>query len=413
MNVEELVRESLHEWPRDGVRPSPGLADRVLRLRRRRRVRNVLGTAAAAVAVLTTAVTVPALDRGGEEAPVASRVAGQGVLADPDHSPPRKLIAAGKVAMSAYHTSRLVPQADGDVLRVHRWRVANPQTGRYDETDWAWLDVAPGLKTAAVLAGPLPAKRIGLLDTATGEVRRWIELDRGVASVQWSPDGDRLLATTYGADPDRLHHDAPGAGKEPRPVRSRTGFSVVEVASGTVTWHRLPAPGGDQDAAEGSAEAGEVTAREDVEWSHGGTLVRVPSASLAPRSRYYEPDGTVVEDPPADPYTGFPRGPMRPDGRITEADPVEASEVDFEVVEIGREEEVPRRPARLLATWADDDRMIVWSCSPGDCAGENQHRSRLLLVTAGDDKDAKAVTLSGYRAGDGDDGPWTPVFSRR
>ncbi|MBH5334258.1 hypothetical protein IHE55_05345 [Streptomyces pactum] len=434
MNVEELVRESLREWPGEELRPSPGLADRVLRRRRHRRIRTTLGVAAATTAVLAAAVAVPVLDRAGEGAPVAGSTVGEGVLADPDHAPPMKLIAAGKVAMSGYRISSRVPQANGDERTVHRWRMVNPRTGHYDETGWAWLDVAPGLRTAAVLEGPLPARRIGLVDTATGEVRRWIGTDRGVASVQWSPDGSRLLATAYGEDPDRFRHDAPESGQ----AAGRTGFVVVEVASGRAEWHPVPAGSGEDDATTGGREkwgpAGEpapggrqrddVTPREDAEWSHGGDLVRVPYGSSG---RYYEPDGTEVADPPVDPYTGFPRGPMRPDGRIVEAEPVEGVAAGLSYTVTGRVTEPPAageeaggkkrlRPARPLVTWADDQRMIVWSCSPDDCAGRGRDRSRLLLVTVGaddtDDRDGTEVTLSGPRAADGDD-PWTPVFSRR
>ncbi|MCP6313380.1 hypothetical protein NL444_28315, partial [Klebsiella pneumoniae] len=70
------------------------------------------------------------------------------------------------------------------------YTVLDQKTGKYKalDTKWAWVDVAPGMRTAAVLEGELPARRIGMLDLMTGKVERWIRTDRPVAGVEWSPD---------------------------------------------------------------------------------------------------------------------------------------------------------------------------------------------------------------------------------
>lgn len=61
----------------------------------------------------------------------------------------------------------------------------------------------PRLETAAVLERDLPVRRIGLLDLVSGEVKRWIPVDRPVAGVEFSPDGTKLVATTYSQSPDQ------------------------------------------------------------------------------------------------------------------------------------------------------------------------------------------------------------------
>lgn len=37
----------------------------------------------------------------------------------------------------------------------------------------------------------------------SGEVKRWIPVDRPVAGVEFSPDGTKLVATTYSQSPDQ------------------------------------------------------------------------------------------------------------------------------------------------------------------------------------------------------------------
>ncbi|CAM5551033.1 hypothetical protein SBADM41S_07748 [Streptomyces badius] len=80
----------------------------------------------------------------------------------------------------------------------------NQETGRYEVDErWSFLAVAPGMRTAAVLERELPAPRIGLLDLRTGKVARWIPLAQGVGGLFFSPDGSKLVATTYDKNPDR------------------------------------------------------------------------------------------------------------------------------------------------------------------------------------------------------------------
>ncbi|WP_308402576.1 hypothetical protein [Streptomyces sp. AC550_RSS872] len=68
MNVEELVRDSLRELADEQTSAGPGLADRVLvvRRRRRRRTRRIASVAAVTAAV-AIGVAAPLLDSGKED----------------------------------------------------------------------------------------------------------------------------------------------------------------------------------------------------------------------------------------------------------------------------------------------------------------------------------------------------------
>ena len=162
------------------------------------------------------------------------------------------------------------------------------------KTDWAWLDVAPGMKTAAVLEGDLPVSRIGLIDLSTGKVQRWIEVEKGVGGVQFSPDGERLVATTYSRHPDGLFQDAPvrvegrGGGESqdmPGPKQSRTGFYVIDVDSGQAEFSERPAK---KDSL--AAMAG--TGRQDFGWSRDGELLWEQRLDR-PGRNYYDVNGRL------------------------------------------------------------------------------------------------------------------------
>ncbi|WFB10159.1 WD40 repeat domain-containing protein [Streptomyces sp. LX-29] len=406
----ELVRDALQEWPQEGVRPSPHLADQVLRARRRRKVGGVVGAAVAAAAILGTAVAVPALENAGDGGGVrpAAQATGPDVLAHPDQSPPRDQIAAGKTAVSAFYRTTKVRQQGGDELLTYQWHLLDPATGRYEMTSWAWLDVAPGLKKAAVLEGELPAKRVGLLDLSTGRVERWIKLDRGVASVKWSPEGRRLLATTYDTNPDNLTLEKPyfttdedgGSDKEAGPVLGHTGFYAIDVASGASKWRKLP-----------SAADTFTNTREDLEWSHDGSLVVGPSLS-SPGRIFYDLDGKRVPAPAAEKYVSYTQAGLSPDGRhVAGGFAGKGGAITSEILDARTGKRVKLVAGQQLLAWADADRLIAWGCDPKKCSGKNEFRNRLQLVSL---KSDKVVPLTDFRkASDEAPGRWEPVFSRR
>jgi hypothetical protein len=88
-----------------------------------------------------------------------------------------------------------------------------------------------------VLAGGAPQKRIGIVDMATGGLIRWIPTMRPVGIVRFSPDGTKLLATTYDGIPGDLVN---GAVTGFVLVDLRTGYQTV-VSVGVGTQRSFPA----------------------------------------------------------------------------------------------------------------------------------------------------------------------------
>lgn len=268
MNVEELVRDALRETAEAQSPAGPGLADRVLATRRRRRRRRIAAAAAATVAVVALGVGIPQLDSGKADVRPAGLLDGSGTSAHPDQSPPRELIGAGEVALAAYYTTELQERLGADSIDRRTYWLLDPGTGRYEkDTRWSFVAVAPGMRTAAVLEQTLPARRIGLLDLATGEVERWIPVRHGVGGLAYSYDGTKLLATTYDEHPDlregTYNAETGGIGwHEPSGRTARTGFTLVDPVKGTEgPWRELP------------SEGRPFNFRSDLQFSRDGRLV--------------------------------------------------------------------------------------------------------------------------------------------
>ncbi|MET9382410.1 WD40 repeat domain-containing protein [Streptomyces sp. NPDC002928] len=403
MNVEELVRESLREQAAGQPSAGPGFADRVLAARRRSRTRRLASVAAATAAVVAVAVGVPLLDSGKGDVRPAGVVDGGGTSAHPDQSPPRDLIAAGDVALAAYYTSEIVKQTDDTGVVVRTYWLLDPKTGTYVKTTkWSYVAVAPGMKTAAVLEQDLPARRIGLLDLATGKVERWIPVDQGVGGLAFSHDGRKLVATTYGENPDLRVEVTSTSGEvgwmAPYGRSSRTGFRVLDVASGGGSWARV-------------APRRDVNGREDFAFSRDGSLVF--SRIVGERDgmqQYYDLLGNEVAAPAKERYLRWDVGArLSPDGRLAAGGLTkEVPDKSYSAIRDPRtgKEIVKVRGAELLA-WADDKRLIAWERA----AGSEVYRPMLVLVTIGSDK---VVQLSGPREQTEDPGrQWEPVFAER
>ncbi|MEV0846677.1 WD40 repeat domain-containing protein [Streptomyces sp. NPDC049954] len=409
MNVDQLLRASLKEQA-DEVEPaSADLADRVLAGRARRRTRRLASTAVAVAALTAAAVTVPrALDSGSDaQSPAARSVTAHDVTGHPDQSPPRELIAAGDTAVAAWFTTDWEEQPNGDRDQVRSYHLYDAGTGRYTPAaDWSYVSVAPGLRTAAVLERDLPARRIGLVDLRTGEVTRWIAVDRPVGSAEFSPDGKKLLVTTYDRNPDHYSQDTPLGvdGKdEPGPDASRTGFGLVDVASGAASWHTK------KEKADPLYQAFAL-GRSDFVWSHDGKWVFGQLADM--KTHFFDLDGASVPRPASEQGTEVYTAGPAPDGKRAGGDFAgRGKEISSWIVDPGTGRKLGTVPAQQLLTWADNDRLIGWSCDPAACRGKNEFRNRLVLVETG----KKTVTpLSGFRPASAD-GPrrWTPVFAGR
>jgi hypothetical protein len=390
MNLEQLVRDTFHDLTEDAPRPAPDFADRVLRVRRRRRIRTLAAVAAATAAVIVTAVAVPALDRHhGPVSVPASTSDSADVVGHPDQSPPRDLIAAGRTAVSAYYTTKwtVVSGSGSKATRTlhYAWHLYNTTTGRYESVPWAYLDVAPGMRTAAVLEGPLPSKRVGLLDMATGKVTRWIDLDNPAGGVTWSPQGDKLAVTTYSGVPETIV----GTENSHRQVMSRTGYYVVDTASGSKAYQALP-------------QGRDGNMREDIRWSQDGSLVTVSNA-VEDTTTYYDLQGRQQPAPQGEKGGGGFWAGMSPDGRLYAG-------IDG-VTDMATGAVVGKPPVQDLKAWADNDRLIAWGCDPDNCSGKGEFANHLVLVDIG----GKQVSvLSGFRKASATyGGRWTPLFTKR
>ncbi|MDX3688885.1 WD40 repeat domain-containing protein [Streptomyces europaeiscabiei] len=410
MNVDELVRDSLREQAAEQPPLPLGFADRVLTVRRRRRTRSLATVAAATAAVVAVAVAVPMLDSGKDEVRLATEMNKSDIIAHPDQSPPRDLIAAGDVALAAWFTLDTVKTSKDTAVRGRTYRVLDQETGKYvKDTRWSQVSVAPGMRTAAVVEKDLPARRIGLLDLLTGEVERWIPVDRGVAGVEFSPDGTRLVATTYSKNPDLLAkaaNDVDGDGKKndfmPEWSKSyRTGFYIVDVDSGRTEWTEVTVE-------EPENGLGIVNSRQDFSFSDDGKLVR-SGLSTEPYDQYYDLKGDKVGKPAAEKYlTWSVEARLSPNGKLAAGGFAGGARTTAsEILDPRTGKRLHKIPGQQLLAWADDERLVAWDIT----AGDNEFHNALVLVTIGSDK---TLTLSGARKGnDGAAGRWNPVFATR
>ncbi|WP_353941837.1 WD40 repeat domain-containing protein [Streptomyces sp. HUAS MG91] len=391
MNVEEVLKDTLREQA-DGTGPAaPDLADRVLVARRRRRGRTAVTAVLAVTAVVAAAVLVPrALE---DEDRTAGVLGTEDVIAHADQSPPRDVIAAGRSALAAFQTYKRVKLDGGDVELTRTYGVLDPTTKTYRKTTrWSWLTVAPGLRTAAVLERKLPADRIGILDLATDKVVRWIAVDHKVAAVAFSPDGGRLVATTYEKDPD---HWTTGSGMtdggEPGPQAStRTGFYVLDADKGEGKWHAV------------SADESNSNARQDFVFSHAGNLVLSDAMGSG---AYYDLKGREAAVPDnALHFQPYVDQGISPNGTLVIQD-------GGAVLDARSGTPVDQLSVQTPLAWADDDRVIAWGCDPKKCDKKGEFRNQLLLVTL---HSHKTVPLSDFRKASADyPGRWYPQFTTR
>ncbi|WAU80396.1 WD40 repeat domain-containing protein [Streptomyces sp. Qhu-G9] len=412
MNMDQLVRDALHEQASETTTPQPGFAGRVLAVRRRRRTRTIAGAAVATAVAVAVGVAVPVLYDGKDESRLATQMNQSDIIAHPDQTPPRDFIAVGDTAMAAYYTAGTVlTGADRGVFQ-RSYHLLDQKTGKYVKSPkWSFLDVAPGMRTAAVLEKGLPTKRIGLLDLLTGEVERWITVDRAVAGVSFSADGSKLVATTYSKNPDMQElapNDADGDGKKndwgPQWGEShRTGFYVLDADSGKGSWSKVTVHKNDDDMPGGS-----LNARQDFAFSADAKLV-YSGLIMEPNVQYYDFEGNEVATPAKEKYLHWSvDARLSPDGKLAAGDfaggiKTTASEINDPYT--GKR--LHKIPGQQLLAWADNKRLIAWDITPGS----NEFHNRLVLVTIGSDK---TIPLSGFRKGnDGAPGRWNPVFAAR
>ncbi|MEU6258162.1 WD40 repeat domain-containing protein [Streptomyces sp. NPDC047043] len=411
MNVEELVRDSLRELAAEQPSTGPSFADRVLAVRRRRRSRRFASVAAATAAVVAVAVGVPLLDSGKDDVRPSGVLPQEGIDAHSDQSPPRDMIGAGQSVLAAYWTGRTVPQTKNRGTFVRTYWLLDPRSGTYKkDTRWSYVAVAPGLGTAAVLEQNLPAHRIGLLDLATGRVERWIQVGHEVGGLAFSYDGRRLVATTYGDNPD-LRIKEKGIDEDGKEVwiwasrygdSSRSGFYGLDVASGDRSWTPV-------------APDRNTNARQDFAFGRGGQVYAQVIGGRDGMQQFYDLKGNKVAAPANEKYLRSDvDARLSPNGRLaalglTKEVNGHPGKSYSSIRDPRTGKEITRvRGAHLLA-WADDKRLIAWERVT---SLDETYRPRLVLVTIGSDK---VVPLSGVSDQQGFDGglEWQPVFARR
>ncbi|WP_329598918.1 WD40 repeat domain-containing protein [Streptomyces pseudovenezuelae] len=405
MNVDDIVRDALREQAAEQPPAAAGFADRVLAVRRRRRTRRITVAAVAAVAVVAVGVAVPLLDSGKEDVrPSGGIVTPKKVESRPDQSPPRDRISVGGTTLVGYSVpERVVKSPDSAVLK-RTYHLLNPGTGKYTEAaDWSWVAVAPGGRTAAVLERDLPASRIGLLDLTTGTVRRWIPVDHGVGGLAFSRDGRKLVATTYSENPDQLVRTE-GDGEWSQPwTSSRTGFFLLDVASGSGDWTEVRLGGGADDPMGGTM----MNSRQDFALTADGRYVWEGSP-MEPGYVFHDLAGKKVPAPAGEKYLAwFVDAGRSPDGRLVAGDFAGKKwKTSSWVLDAMTGAKTEVRGQQLLA-WVGNTQLVAWDIAEND---KNEFHQRLVLVTLGSDKE---VPLSGFREGnDGDAGRWEPLFAQ-
>jgi hypothetical protein len=367
-------------------------ADRALRGRARRPLKYSL--AAGATALVVGAGVAVAVTGGSTPKPPTPTPTIQPVTLSSDTSLrtdlgstfPSHLVAAGHTAVAAYYTAH--KGASGGIQRTYH--LYDPSSGTYEKTPWAYLDVAPGMHQAAVLEGPLPAPRVGILDMATRRVTRWISIGHKVGGAAWAPDGRRLLLTAYDKDPDVF---SPPVGGPDGGSGSRTGFAVVDTATGHGTFHALaPHPG-----APGT--------RQDLGWSRNGTLIWAPTET-DPEKVFYDLNGRP-QPAPAHEADGMEEAGLSPNGTLQpKFGPKPGPAVTITNVTTGKTAAI--LPIEQARAWADDRQLFAVGCAAKKCKGTGEFHNRLLLVNL----QGKITPLTGYHRSD-KLGSWVPLFTHR
>jgi hypothetical protein len=298
--------------------PPPGLAAAAIRTARRHRRVRVVATGIAAVMVATVLLVVPV---------VVSSVGDDGT--------PAAAPAMEPMVVTGYSMG-----GEGSLLLDHH-------TGAYVEVPYRAVAPSPNGAYAlvcAVATDPPEPARVGVLDTAHGEVR-WVEdhACTGAGSLGgWSPDGEELLITRQ--NPDLAGGSGPpGFGiVDPQTLETRfvehddVDDPEINAMGNRYVW----APNGDEIALTQSFGTG---------GSAGDSVTAI---------RFYDLDGNLTRTVPATAPLTSEAG-FSPDGtRMALQHPSPGEPIQVVDAATGEVHTVPVPPS-LLVGWADDEHLIV------------------------------------------------------
>lgn len=419
MSLDQLMKEALRDLSNDVIVPTD-LASAALRRRRSRHLRQrltvvgaLLATAAAA-AIPTIVVheshhhSAPATNpKGVGHLPAPSDWAPlppspthpdeTAIVAHQEQPVPVDMIAVGPAALATYQLGE-----DGP------WYLLNTTTNKYEKTRWWNISVAPGLRLAAVLEQE-GAKRIGIVDTSTMAVIRWLPVPKQLAAVTWSPDGAKIAATAFGTWADAALHSPPpdviGPIDEPM---SRIGLYIVDTRTGATTYSAFkPAPTGDGNMLDGAV------------WIGADLLVvRDYYDDRVSPSLYFRANGELA----AKPHMGIDLNTLSgaglsPDGKLYVSEipsvpqPNGKTMPNFAVEHTSDGSVVRSYLSQFeqVTSWAGNDIIIAFVCT-GSCA--NEFDNHLEAVRISDDT-RTALTGPSHSHSDSDGGHILPVFVQR
>jgi hypothetical protein len=395
--IEKVVSESLRDMADcAGLPGSPTeLADAALSGRTRKRTTQGVTTVFVILAVACAIAIPTALVRHTTERPLTTvdhwnkpplshaHHGNTSVSAQLDESPPRHLVAADDVALSAYSVSIKVPPF------TNQWFLYNGRSGTYEPTPWATVDVSPGMGLAAVLESTTVNNRIGIVNMTTGKVFSWISTDHPVGAVQFSPDGTELLATTYTAS---------GVGKPTTYVRD--GIILIDLVTGKQAFHSIP-PDTERALLGWSGFGG-------AKWTPDGKYVWLEyleapgDVSLMLKSvyKFFRPDGTPAP-PPANAAAitldGGRGAAVSPDGAKVLIASLGSTAAVRDVTTGAKY----MQPVDQLLSWASNDALVA------------QKASTLVLVSL-DGRSIVPLTGTESISQDGSAvGSWQPLVTRR
>ncbi len=427
MSLDQLISASVRDMAdeADVSMTAADIADAALRGRARQRTARLV-TAMAAVVAVAAAIVVPTFVTqkgptaagGAKPSPTAAatqsspstttttskwvklplshaHTGNTSISAHPSEGPPVHLIAADDVALSAYYTESGRSGSDMTSPVTFHWSLYQPWTGTYRKVPWANLDVSPGLGLAAVLEGPAATNRIGIIDMHTGSLLNWVHTSHPVGMVAFSPDGTRLVATTY----------APGG--DPRTgSMDRNGFITIDLTNGQQTFHAIP-----HDQLLKSQEAADTEPYNGAVWTADGKYVYF-KYDMGLDVKFFLPNGSPAH-PTHAAELSFEWGlsaTISPDGTKANAGFTGQGSVAQTSVKTLDGGATYTQPVQQLLAWANNGALVAWGCGK-NCAGAGEFHSRLVLTSL----DGRSVTtLSGpQRGSDASPGQWEVLMTRR